>query len=66
MKIKFNEKEIDVIDFALSEKGLWGQLGAQWQLITPYADLFDFFEKFSEQFKNHPNYLDLDKLFSQQ
>lgn len=62
LKLDGEEFESDFSIFAVD--GIWIWKNDDWEQQIPYMDRKDFCEKAKEQFKKHPNYLDLDELFT--
>lgn len=65
MKIKLGGKEIESDVYVFASDGIWIWKNGEWSERIPYMDRKDFCEKSKKQFEQHPDYLDLDKLFSQ-
>ncbi len=64
MKFILNKEEIQADTYVLAINGIWIWKDNDWKQQIPCADRMDFFEKSKEQLKKHPDYLDLDELYS--
>ena len=65
MKFILDKEEMQADTYVLASNGIWIWKDDDWQQQIPCADRMDFLEKSGEQLKKHPDYIDLDELFSQ-